>query len=44
MLKNAKVTAFTVSELLRENQQGGGELPPATPPSPSHPARLGLIR
>ena len=24
MLKNAGVTAFTVSELLRENQQGGG--------------------
>ena len=24
MLQNVKVTAFTVSELLRENQQGGG--------------------
>ena len=24
MLQNAKVAAFTVSELLRENQQGGG--------------------
>ena len=24
MLQNARVTAFTVSELLRENQQGGG--------------------
>ena len=24
MLQNAKVTAFTVSQLLRENQQGGG--------------------
>ena len=24
MLQNAKVTAFTVSELLRENQQGEG--------------------
>ena len=23
MLQNARVTAFTVSELLRENQQGG---------------------
>ena len=23
MLRNARVTAFTVSELLRENQQGG---------------------
>ena len=30
MLQNARVTAFTVSELLRKNQQGGrgGELPP----------------
>ena len=29
MLQNARVTAFTVSELLRENQQGGGgELSP----------------
>ena len=25
MLQNARVTAFTVFELLRENQQGGGE-------------------
>ena len=25
MLLNARVTAFNVSELLRENQQGGGE-------------------
>ena len=24
MLQNARVTAFTVSELLRENQQDGG--------------------
>ena len=24
MLQNARVTAFTVSELLRENQQGWG--------------------
>ena len=24
MLQNARVTAFTVTELLRENQQGGG--------------------
>ena len=23
MLQNARVTAFTISELLRENQQGG---------------------
>ena len=28
MLQNARVTAFTVSELLRENQQGGLKLPP----------------
>ena len=39
MLQNARATAFTNSELLRENQQGkGGELPP---PAPS-PPRLGL--
>ena len=34
MLQNARVTAFTVTELLRENQQGGGggkiTLPPPT--------------
>ena len=35
MLQNAKVTAFTVSELLRENQQRGGKIPPSPP-------RLGL--
>ena len=35
MLQNARVTAFTVSELLREREQGGGwrwggvKLPPA---------------
>ena len=30
MQENARVTAFTVSELLRENQRGGGagKLPP----------------
>ena len=28
MLQNAKVTAFTVSELLREKQQGGSDNPP----------------
>ena len=27
MLENTRVTAFTVSELLRENQQGGVKLP-----------------
>ena len=37
MLQNVRVTAFTVSELLREKQQGGGIiLPPPSPP------RLGL--
>ena len=36
MLQNAKVTAFTVPELLRENQQGGGG---KTTPQPH---RLGL--
>ena len=35
MLQNAKVTAFTVSELLKENQQGGINYPPP---------RLGLKR
>ena len=34
MLQNARVTAFTVSELLKENQQGV-KLPPPPP-------RLGL--
>ena len=31
MLQNARVTAFTLRELLRENQEGGK----ITPPSPS---------
>ena len=35
MLQNARVTAFTVSELLRENEQGV-KLPP------THTPRLGL--
>ena len=36
MLQNARITAFTVSELLRENQQGrgwegkGGKITPPT--------------
>ena len=30
MLENARVTAFTLSELLRENQQGGVKLPTTT--------------
>ena len=35
MLQNARVTAFIVSELLRENQQGGeGEVKLPLPPSP----------
>ena len=32
MLQNARVTAFTVSELLRENQLGGNYPPPSPPP------------
>ena len=28
MLQNAKVTAFTIFELLRENQLGGGKIIP----------------
>ena len=32
MLQNAKVTAFTASELLRENQQGWGDVK-LTPPT-----------
>ena len=28
MLQNTRVTALTVSELLRENQQRGGDYPP----------------
>ena len=41
MLQNAKVTAFAVSELLRENQQGVKLQPP---PPPLHTPRLGLTR
>ena len=37
MLQNARVTAFAVSELLRENQQWEGKFIPPAPP------RLGLI-
>ena len=40
MLQNAKVVAFTISELFKENQQGGGGRV-KLPPSP--PLRLGLI-
>ena len=31
MLQNARVTAFTFSELLRKNQQGGGKISPPQP-------------
>ena len=33
MLQNARVTAFTVSELLRENQLGGKVTPPPLTPT-----------
>ena len=33
MLQNARVTAFTISELLREKKQGGVKL---RPPPPTH--------
>ena len=36
MLQNARVTAITISKLLREKQQGAVKLPP--------PPRLGLKR
>ena len=39
MLQNASVTAFYVSELKRQNQQGGGV---NLSPFPSPPPRLGL--
>ena len=35
MLQNSRNTAFTVSELLRENQQGGGG-GGVTPPTHTH--------
>ena len=41
MLQNARVTAFTVSELWRENQHGG--LSPPSPPPPPLRLRLRLI-
>ena len=41
MLQNSRVTAFTVSDLLRENQQDGGEGGVKLPPPPP-PTRLGL--
>ena len=36
MQKNARVTAFTVSELLSENQQGEGEKLPPSPHTHTH--------
>ena len=36
MLQNAKVTAFTNSELLMENQQWGGGGSKITPTPPTH--------
>ena len=41
MLQNARVAAFSDSELLRENQQGGGMGGSKITPSP-FPPRLGL--
>ena len=38
VLQNARVTAFTVSELLRENQHGGGRV--KLPPSPHTQIRV----
>ena len=40
-MQNAGVAVFTVSELLRENQQGEVKLPPPPPPPPA--TRLGLL-
>ena len=34
--KNARVTTFTVSELLMENQQGGLNYTPPAPPAHTH--------
>ena len=46
MLQNAKIIAFTISELLRENQQGreGGKITKLPPPPRRSllPFRLGL--
>ena len=44
ILQNARVTAFIVSELLTENQQGLNlPPPPTTTTTTTHPPRLGLI-
>ena len=37
MLQNARVTAFTVSELLREDQHGGDKITPPPAPLPPTP-------
>ena len=42
MLQNAKVTAFTASELLREKQQRCKITPTPTPTTHTHTPRLGL--
>ena len=34
MLQNSRATAFTVFELLRENQLGGGKITLSPPPTP----------
>ena len=42
MLQNAKIIAFTISELLRENQQGreGGKITKLPPPPSSLPSTI----
>ena len=42
MLQNVRVTGFTISELLREIQQGEGEKLPLPPRPSTHTNRLGL--
>ena len=44
MLQNARVTAFTVSKLLRENQQGDGVKITPPPPPPPYTHTHTLIR
>ena len=43
MLQNARVTAFTVSELLRENQLEGGDKITPPPPYTRTPIRVKKI-
>ena len=42
MLRNVRVTAFTMFELLRENQlgEGGKVTPPPPPPLPPTPTEI----